>query len=97
MRRHRNRQRPRVQWTDYLRHNGRKGFVTLKTLRRGGKVYGKWRGLEQEQLYEGRDIALTTDFHLVFAEIWSDHLGASKLDTIFPGFAAERKSFLGIV
>src|SRR5207253_3902813 len=34
---------------------------------KGGKVYGKWPGLEQEQLYEGRDLALTTDFRSVFA------------------------------
>lgn len=64
---------------------------------KGGKVYGKWPGLEQEQLYEGRDLALTTDFRSVFAEVVSDHLGASRLDTIFPGFAAEKKDFLGIV
>ncbi len=64
---------------------------------KGGKVYGKWPGLEQEQLYEGRDLALTTDFRAVFAEVASDHLGASKIGTIFPGFTAERKTFLGIV
>ncbi len=29
---------------------------------RGGKVYGEWPGLQEEQLYEGRDLALTTDF-----------------------------------
>ncbi len=28
----------------------------------GGKVYGKWPGLAPEQLYEQRDLALTTDF-----------------------------------
>ncbi len=64
---------------------------------KGGKVYGKWPGLEQEQLYEGRDLALTTDFRSVFAEVASDHLGASKLDTIFPGFAAAKRDWLGIV
>ncbi|MDQ6718785.1 MAG: DUF1501 domain-containing protein [Gemmatimonadota bacterium] len=64
---------------------------------KGGKVYGKWPGLEQEQLYEGRDLALTTDFRSVFAEVASDHLGASKLDTIFPGFATAKADWLGIV
>jgi uncharacterized protein (DUF1501 family) len=64
---------------------------------KGGKVYGKWPGLEQEQLYEGRDLALTTDFRSVFAEVASDHLGASKLDKIFPGFAAQKKDWLGLV
>ena len=64
---------------------------------KGGKVHGKWPGLEQEQLYEGRDLALTTDFRSVFAEIVSDHLGARTLDRIFPGFAASPRDFLGVV
>jgi uncharacterized protein (DUF1501 family) len=53
---------------------------------RGGKVHGQWPGLAHEQLYEGRDLALTTDFRAVFAEVTSKHLGASKLDAIFPGY-----------
>lgn len=64
---------------------------------KGGKVHGKWPGLEQEQLYEGRDLALTTDFRSVFAEVVSDHLGAKALDRIFPGFTASPRDFLGIV
>jgi len=64
---------------------------------KGGKVYGRWPGLEQEQLYEGRDLALTTDFRSVFAEVVSDHLGARALDRIFPGFTASPRDFLGIV
>jgi uncharacterized protein (DUF1501 family) len=54
---------------------------------KGGKVYGKWPGLEREQLFEGRDLALTTDMRAVFSEIASRHLGATKLDAIFPGYA----------
>jgi len=64
---------------------------------KGGKVHGKWPGLEQEQLYEGRDLALTTDFRSVFAEVVHDHLGASALDRVFPGFAASPRDFLGVV
>ena len=64
---------------------------------KGGKVHGKWPGLEQEQLYEGRDLALTTDFRSVFAEVVSDHLGARALDRIFPGFSAQPSAFLGLV
>ena len=64
---------------------------------KGGKVHGKWPGLEQEQLYEGRDLALTTDFRSVFAEVVSDHLGAGALDRIFPGFSAQPAGFLGLV
>lgn len=64
---------------------------------KGGKVYGKWPGLEQEQLYEGRDLALTTDFRAVFSEVTSRHLGASQVDRIFPGFNGQQGSWLGIV
>src|SRR4029077_18751189 len=35
---------------------------------KGGKVYGRWPGLDQSQLYEGRDLALTTDFRQVLGE-----------------------------
>ena len=52
---------------------------------KGGKVYGKWPGLEPEQLYEGRDLALTTDFRSVFSEVAAKHLGAKRLDVLFPG------------
>src|SRR2546427_1041678 len=41
----------------------------------GGKVYGQWPGLAPEQLYEGRDLALTTDFRNVFSEILQKHMG----------------------
>ena len=52
----------------------------------GGKVYGRWPGLKTDQLYEGRDLALTTDFRDVFAEIAARHLGAKDLKSLFPGY-----------
>ena len=55
---------------------------------KGGKVHGKWPGLAPEQLYEGRDLALTTDFRSVFSEVASKHLGAARLETIFPGYSS---------
>jgi uncharacterized protein (DUF1501 family) len=55
---------------------------------KGGKVHGKWPGLAPEHLYEGRDLALTTDFRSVFSEVASKHLGAAKLETIFPGYSS---------
>jgi uncharacterized protein (DUF1501 family) len=51
---------------------------------RGGKVYGRWPGLNVEQLYEGRDLAITTDFRDVFAECVTSHLGAKDISQIFP-------------
>ncbi len=64
---------------------------------KGGKVYGKWPGLEQEQLYEGRDLAITTDFRDVFAEVVTGHLGAERLDRIFPGYTIDRSRFQGLL
>jgi uncharacterized protein (DUF1501 family) len=52
----------------------------------GGKVYGQWPGLEQSQLYEGRDLAVTTDFRRVLSEAVSRHLGNPKMEQVFPGF-----------
>ncbi len=63
---------------------------------RGGKVYGKWPGLKPGQLYEGRDLALTTDFRDVFAEVLVRHLGAQAA-SIFPGFAASPSRFRGFL
>ena len=53
---------------------------------KGGKVYGQWPGLAPEQLHEGRDLALTTDFRTVFSEILTGHMGAKDVTRIFPGF-----------
>ncbi len=53
---------------------------------RGGKVYGDWPGLEPEQLYEGRDLNLTTDFRDVLSELVSHHLGNRNLKAVFPGY-----------
>ena len=64
---------------------------------KGKKVYGKWPGLAPEQLYEGRDLALTTDFRSVFSEVAARHLGASRLDVLFPGFDSPRSSWLGVL
>jgi uncharacterized protein (DUF1501 family) len=63
----------------------------------GGKVHGHWPGLSPEQLNEGRDLALTTDFRAVFSEVVSRHLGAGKLDVIFPGYAGKTQEWLGVV
>jgi len=57
---------------------------------KGGKVYGKWPGLEREQRYEGRDLAITTDFRDVFAEVLTGHLGAKDISSVFPGYTASR-------
>jgi uncharacterized protein (DUF1501 family) len=53
----------------------------------GGRVYGQWPGLAREQRFEGRDLAVTTDFRDVFSEVVTGHLGlsADALTRVFPG------------
>lgn len=63
---------------------------------RGGKVYGRWPGLAREQRYDGRDLAVTTDFRSVFAEVVRGHLGLTDTSSIFPGFKdTQRLGFIG--
>jgi uncharacterized protein (DUF1501 family) len=64
---------------------------------KGGKVYGKWPGLAPEQLNEGRDLALTTDFRDVFSEVAARHMGAPNLNLIFPGFNPNPANFRGFI
>jgi len=52
----------------------------------GGRIYGEWPGLEKEQLFEGRDLAVTTDFRTVLSEVLRGHLGRTELTSVFPGF-----------
>jgi uncharacterized protein (DUF1501 family) len=62
---------------------------------RGGKVYGDWPGLAEEQLYENRDLNLTTDFRDVLGEVVAKHLGNPNLSTVFPGY--ENPKFRGLI
>ncbi|MGB6974516.1 MAG: DUF1501 domain-containing protein [Terracidiphilus sp.] len=64
---------------------------------KGGKVYGRWPGLDNSQLNQGRDLALTTDYRQVLGEIVENSLGASNLGLVFPGAELAPKSFLRIV
>jgi uncharacterized protein (DUF1501 family) len=64
---------------------------------KGGKVYGRWPGLDNEQLNEGRDLALTTDYREVLGEVVSSTLGASNLDLVFPGAGISPNNFLRLV
>jgi uncharacterized protein (DUF1501 family) len=66
---------------------------------KGGAVYGKWPGLAVNDRYEGRDLAVTTDFRDVFGEIVTTHLGADASTTarVFPGYSIDRKKFRGVL
>ena len=62
---------------------------------KGGKVYGDWPGLEPEQLYENRDLNLTTDFRDILGELVTRQLGNRNMATVFPGF--EKPKFRGLL
>lgn len=55
----------------------------------GGKIYGKWPGLEQDKLDQQQDLAITTDFRTVLSEIIAKRLGNAKLGAVFPGITPE--------
>jgi uncharacterized protein (DUF1501 family) len=62
---------------------------------RGGKVYGDWPGLDPEQLYENRDLNLTTDFRDVLGELVTRQLGNRNMATVFPGY--DQPKFRGLM
>jgi uncharacterized protein (DUF1501 family) len=64
---------------------------------KGGHVYGKWPGLDGHQLYEGRDLALTTDFRSVLGEILTKHVAVQNLKSVFPGFDNNPSKFPGMI
>jgi uncharacterized protein (DUF1501 family) len=64
---------------------------------KGGKVYGKWPGLSNEQLNEGRDLAVTTDFRNVLGEAAYKTLGSRNLEAVFPESNVKPGAFLNFI
>ncbi len=64
---------------------------------RGGRVLGRWPGLEQAQRKDGRDLAITTDFRAVLGELIAGHLGVQDLTPVFPGYAWSRAQGPGLL
>jgi uncharacterized protein (DUF1501 family) len=77
-----------------IRENGNRGtdhgHATVMLLLgggvHGGKVHGPWPGLATGQLYEARDLAVTTDFRDVFSTVLTKHLGVTSLASVFPRY-----------
>ncbi len=61
---------------------------------KGGKVYGRWPGLSNEQLNDGRDLVVTTDFRHVLGEAAYHTLGTRRLEQVFPGVNLHSSEFL---
>ena len=60
----------------------------------GGKVHGEWPGLDEAALHEGRDLAVTTDYRTVLAQLCERHLGIPDMDLskVFPDMPRQAKS-----
>jgi uncharacterized protein (DUF1501 family) len=88
-----------------VRENGNSGtdhghataMLVLGGSVQGGKGLGQWPGLDAARRYEGRDVAVTTDFRDLFAELLARHLGATDLSAVFPGFSPDPKRFPGAI
>ncbi len=86
-----------------VRENGSRGtdhghgnaMLVLGNSVNGGKVYGDWKGLKADQLHEGRDLAVTTDFRDIFAEAAFKHMRANDLAKLFPNYNATKARFRG--
>ncbi len=78
-------------------HGHANAMFVLGSSVKGGKVYGDWKGLDAQNLHEGRDLAVTTDFRDVLGEISAKHLGNKNLDKIFPNYSADAKNFRGFM
>ena len=64
---------------------------------RGKRVLGRWPGLGNDRLYEGRDLAVTTDFRDLLGEVLTQHLGVGDLGSVFPGFSSAVSRFPGVI
>ena len=58
-------------------------------------VHGKWPGLRNDQLFDGADVAVTTDYRRVLSEILINRMGNDAIDQIFPGYTGYKP--LGVV
>ena len=65
----------------------------------GGKIYGPWPGLSTEDLYEGRDLAVTTDFRSVVKAVLAGHmnLGADQTEVVLPGAPAATSDIAALI
>ncbi len=64
---------------------------------RGGRIYGRWPGLGPDQLNEGRDLTVTTDFRAVLAEATRATMRAPRMEQVFPGISFADNNLPGVL
>lgn len=88
-----------------VRENGSRGtdhghgnvMLAFGSAVQGGQVRGVWPGLDEGALHEGRDLAVTTDFRDVLAEVVQRHLLQADMAKVFPGYAASMSKYRGLL
>lgn len=60
----------------------------------GGKIYGGLPSLDEENLFEGRDLPVSTDFRSVFMEVAGKLFHLDDPQAIFPGWQGSRLPLL---
>ncbi len=66
--------------------HGRAGaMMVLGPQARGGRLLGRWPGLANAALEEGADLAVTTDYRDVLADVLTGHMGLGDAGQVFPG------------
>ena len=58
---------------------------------RGGRVYGRWTGLEPGELFQKRDLQVTTDFRQIYTDVLKQHLGFDPPVVFFPDFTPSER------
>ena len=69
--------------TDHGRGNV---MLVLGPQAKGGRMLGQWPGLANEALEEGADLAVTTDYRAVLAELLTGHMRLAEPEAVFPAF-----------
>ena len=64
---------------------------------KGGRVHGRFPKLSEENLFEGRDLPVTTDFRDLTGEVLARHMGLTDLKTVFPNYEIKPSAFPGVL
>jgi uncharacterized protein (DUF1501 family) len=66
---------------------------------RGGRVYTRWNGLSQAELYQERDVPVTTDFREPIGQVLRVHMGLppSQIDRVFPQRPRDSATTSGLI
>ncbi len=78
-------------------HGHGTAMIVLGGTIRGGHIVGRWPGLAKEQLFDGRDLDVTTDFRQLFAEVAVRHLGLPADFPLFPKFSVKADAYPGVM